>query len=274
MSIQQLISGRRATVSSSLGRGLRHGMVLVFAGAVLAACATPPPESDTAAYEEFQKNNDPFEPMNRFFFDVNLALDRAILRPVAEGYRSSVPGFGQSSIRNFINNLEHPVIFANSVLQGDFDHASVTLQRLFLNTTIGVGGIGDPATGFGLKYRDEDFGQTLALAGVEEGPYIMAPLFGPVPPRRAIGLVVDRLLDPVAWALNHNEYYETSAALFVVDLVDFRSRYIETMDEIERSSVDFYAATRSYWRQIREDEIRNGKPAENPGGLSEDDFDF
>ena len=234
----------------------------LIAVAAVVGCATPPEDPDARA--EFEAANDPLEPLNRSIFAFNLGLDRAVLRPVAIGYRTIIPEPGRNMVRNFLNNLEAPVILANDVLQGSPDRARITATRFIMNSTLGIGGLLDPATPAGLPQHDEDFGQTLAVWSVDEGPYLILPVLGPSPPRETVGLVVDYFLDPVTYILDNADAEWLSYVRYGVRAVDSRSRLIETLDEIERTSIDFYATIRSLYRQRRMDEIRNGEPSELP----------
>ena len=228
---------------------------------------TPPaqPESQTVTTQQVSEDdtNDPFEGPNRFFFDVNQVLDDVLLRPVAIGYRAVVPEFARDGVRNFMNNLNSPVIFSNDLMQGEGDRAGTTLLRFGINSTIGIGGLFDVAKELGHPYHDEDFGQTLAVWGVDDGPYFYFPLMGPSSARDFTGFVVDRGLDPltyVNWGNDDLEY--VPIARTVLNVIDLRSRNIETLDDIERSSVDYYASIRSLYRQSRADSIRNGAPSQ------------
>ncbi len=219
--------------------------------------------------------NDPFEGGNRIMFDVNQVLDEVLLRPVAVVYRAVVPDFAQDGVRNFMNNLNSPVIFANDVLQGEGDRAGTTLLRFGINSTIGIGGLIDVAKEFDLPYHDEDFGQTLGTWGAGEGPYFYFLVMGPSNVRDFTGFVVDRGLDPltyVNWGDDELEYVPLGRT--VLNVIDLRARNIDTLDEIERASVDYYASIRSLYRQSRADAIRNGAPStdlpdfESGGGIS------
>ena len=225
----------------------------------LAACATPP--NGSYAMAEFTKTNDPFEPMNRAIFGFNLAVDKAVLRPLSIAYRDVVPRPGRDGVRNFLDNLESPVVFANDVLQGSAERAGTTAGRFAVNSTIGIGGLLDVAASFGLKHHDEDFGQTLGVWGFPEGPYLVLPLLGPSPPRDSVGLVVDYFVDPLAYVFDNNDVEWLSVVRYGVRTIDSHSRTVETLDEIETTSIDFYATMRSLYRQHRNDLIRNGSPA-------------
>jgi phospholipid-binding lipoprotein MlaA len=194
--------------------------------------------------------NDPLEGANRVMFEVNQVLDQVLLRPVAVVYRGVLPDFAQDGVRNFMNNLNSPVIFANDLLQGDTDRAGVTLARFGINSTIGLGGLFDVASEFDLPYHDEDFGQTLGTWGLGEGPYLYFVVRGPTNVRDLTGFVVDRGLDPltyVNWGNDELEY--APIARTVLNVIDLRARNIDTLDEIERSSVDYYASIRSLYRR-------------------------
>ena len=221
------------------------------AGALLSGCATMP------ATEGPQAINDPFEGFNRVSFDATLALDRAILRPTAQAYRTVFPAFLRDSIRNFLNNLDSPIILANDVLQGEVNRAGDTLIRVGVNSTLGLGGLVDVAKRWGYMRHSEDFGQTLAVYGVGEGPYLFVPLVGPGNPRDVVGWIADLAFDPLTYA-QWREKFLWQAGRTAVDFVDLRARNIETLDEIERTSLDFYASVRSLYRQSRNNEIRNG----------------
>jgi phospholipid-binding lipoprotein MlaA len=228
------------------------------------ASAAPAQTAPVVTAQEVQADdaNDPFEGSNRFFFGVNQVLDDLLLRPVSIAYRAVLPEFARNGVRNFLNNLNSPVIFANDVLQGDMDRAGDTLVRFGVNSTIGIGGLIDVGKEIDVPYHDEDFGQTLAVWGVNEGPYFYFPLMGPSSARDFTGFVVDRGLDPltyVNWGNDDLEY--APVARTVLNVIDLRSRNIETLDDIERSSVDYYASIRSLYRQSRADAIRNGAPS-------------
>ena len=143
-------------------------------GLVVTGCATPPPSGDKEAVAAFKEANDPYEPFNRAMLDFNLALDKALLRPVTSVYREAVPDPIQTNIHNFLQNLRAPVIFANDLMQGEIDRAGTTLLRFTVNSTIGILGINDFATQAGFEKHDEDFGQTLASWDMEPGPYLVA----------------------------------------------------------------------------------------------------
>lgn len=243
----------------------------VAAVAMLTGCAISTDEGyedpEFADYEE--DVNDPIEDVNRFVWEVNLGMDKLFLRPVAEMYRAALPDIMQDAVRDFLDNLRTPVILVNDLLQGEWNRAWTTTARFGINTTAGGLGFYDIASDWGFEQHDEDFGQTMGSWGVGEGPYLMLPLFGPSNPRDAAGRVVDFFLDPLNWYLPGQEWaglngFGSAGELAqttrtMVDGVDRRARNIETLDAVEESSLDFYAAIRSLYRQRRQDEINNGK---------------
>ena len=232
---------------------------------LLAGCATPP-SNDPEALEAYKEANDPLEPMNRYFFELNYAADELLFKPLAGWYYVALPNFAQDGVRNVLRNVRSPVVLANDIFQGEGDRAGVTVGRFLVNSTMGVGGLFDIASRIGLDYHDEDFGQTLAIAGVGEGPYLMLPLLGPSNPRDAAGRVVDMLFDPLTYVGVFGGVGNFGLGAAVVDGVDTRARNLKTLDEIRKGSLDYYATIRSLYRQRRNDEINNGEaPVEGVG---------
>lgn len=232
-----------------LGRGL---VILVVVGILTNCSSTPPPED----YEdENYSANDPFEDINRVTFAFNQAVDGVFLKPLAEVYVGVVPQWGRDRVNDALNNLGEPVNFANAMLQWELERAATSMLRFAFNSTIGLGGVFDIAEGIGLSRATEDFGQTLAIWGVGEGPYLVLPLFGPSNPRDGVGMGVDWLLDPFTRALRSHERIQRFAARGI----DQRSRHIDDLETLEDTSIDFYSAFRELYRQYRSNEIRNGE---------------
>ncbi|WP_165837611.1 MlaA family lipoprotein [Zavarzinia aquatilis] len=242
---------------SRFGRLVAAGMTLLLIAGAMGGCATKPPASDVEARAEYDKRNDPIEPLNRYFFEVNRFLDYMLLKHFAEIYKSVVPDPVQTGLRNFLNNLESPVILANDLLQGDFGRAKVTTARFIANTIVGVGGVYDFASHIGYPRHTEDFGQTLASWGVGEGPYLVLPLLGPRPPRDLVGVGVDLALNPINWALMAADAEEIGYGLKAADIIDSRAHNGGAIEEVEASSIDFYAAIRNLYRQQRQAAIEN-----------------
>jgi phospholipid-binding lipoprotein MlaA len=213
-----------------------------------------------------EEPDDPLEPLNRGIFQFNRVLDGLLLEPAALMYRAATPQFFRTGVRNFLANLTAPVVLANDLLQGEFARAELTLGRFMMNTILGVGGVIDVGGKLGMPDRHyEDFGQTLAVYGVGSGPYLMLPLLGPSNGRDAIGRVVDIAFDPLS-VVEVAEFglvsTEVALARRGAELLAFREANIEQIDELERSSIDLYAAVRTLYGQYRANEIRNGAVAE------------
>ena len=227
-----------------------------------AGCATVPSDPDAkAAYREA---NDPLEPLNRKVFGFNLILDRAVIKPAAKGYVRVVPRWGRDAIRNLVSNLNEPLVFTNNVLQGRFTRAGKTASRFALDSSLGLAGLIDFAGRHGLPRETGDFGQTLDAWGVPEGPYRILPALGPSNPRDGIGIGVDSYINPYRFVVEANHYPIVIAyGPIIVGGIDQRSRAIDALDAIEKESVDFYAALRSYFRQNRAAQLagREAPPA-------------
>jgi phospholipid-binding lipoprotein MlaA len=229
--------------------------------ALLGGCATPPSADDPEALAAYKEANDPLEPMNRYFFELNFAADELLFKPLAGWYYVGLPNFAQDGVRNVIRNVHSPVVLANDLFQGETDRAGVTVSRFLVNSTMGLGGLFDIASRMGLDYHDEDFGQTLAVHGVGEGPYLMLPLLGPSNPRDAVGMAVDMLFDPLTYVGIFGGVDNIGLGAALAEGVDTRARNLKTLDAIRKGSLDYYATIRSLYRQHRNDEINNGKSA-------------
>jgi len=223
----------------------------------MSACATPPTDPEELA--EYNEANDPIEPVNREIFDFNNWVDKNALKPVAIAYRDAVPEGVRDTSQNFINNVSSPIIFVNDILQGESGRAAETLMRFVVNTTAGMGGFFDAAGEMGLERHEEDFGQTLAVWGAPEGPYLMLPILGPSNVRDTVGMLVHMAaLNELNIAnLAELDYYGYASS--IVGGLNQRVAVLGTLDEIERTSIDYYAAIRSLYRQTRNDQIRNGE---------------
>lgn len=251
------IIGRKACLAGALAAGL-----------TVSACVVPNTPEKVAQLEE---TNDPLEPTNRYIFEVNRFIDEIALKPLAWWYRIGVPDPARERIHNAVENLRLPWTAVNDLFQGEMHRTYVAVMRFAINSTVGVVGLFDVATDWGFPDHVEDAGQTLAVWGVPEMAYLMLPVFGPSNVRDAIGLGVDYLGDPVNIVLRNNSDYGTTAR-GAVSGTDTRERNIETIADLERNSVDFYATVRSIYRQRRDAEIRNGAPGGNAPvpSLSED----
>src|SRR5215471_5242436 len=232
--------------------------MLLLLALMLPGCATRTgnPQPGVAEEEDF---NDPLEDTNRAIFDFNQMVDRNVLVPVAKAYRTVLPDVVRDSLRDFLHNLRAPLIFANDALQGDFERAGQTFARFTLNSTLGIGGLIDVAGQWGqLPYHEQDLGVTFGTWGIPEGPYLVVPILGPSNPRDLSGQVAEGFGDPFNYIVTGNPYtlYWIPFVRGGVSGIDQRSRYIETLADIERTSLDYYATIRSLYRQRRAALIR------------------
>ena len=211
--------------------------------------------------------NECFEKFSRGTLKFNQGLDNAIFKPVAKGYRA-LPAPIRTGTSNFVSNLRSLLTLSNNFLQGDLKGAGNTAGRFAINTTVGILGVFDPASKMGFKKRSrEDFGQTLGVWGADTGCYFVLPVLGPTTARDALGLVGNVFIDPV-YQLTHNSetdiivgndnlsehnYYYYKGT----DAVDFRSKNIESIESLEKNSIDFYASVKSLYLQNRSQKIKN-----------------
>ncbi len=208
--------------------------------------------SSVPAFADESELQDPWEGFNRGVFNFNESLDRAILKPVAQGYRFIMPDVAEQGVSNFFDNLRDVVTFFNNVLQLKPVEATQDLSRVLINTTIGIGGLFDVATAMDIPKNDEDFGQTLGAWGVESGPYLVLPLFGPSTVRDGVGIIPDMYLDP----LNQVESDELRYGLKVLKVVDKRASLLDREGVI---TGDRYTFIRDAYLQKREFEVNDGR---------------
>lgn len=199
---------------------------------------------------------DPWESFNRTIFDFNTALDKAILRPVAEAYKETIPVFIQTGVSNFFSHLDDVLVIFNDLLQFKFEQAIQDLTRFVYNTFFGLFGLIDVATYMGVPKHHEDFGQTLATWGVGDGPYLVLPFLGPSTLRDSAGLVVDNELN----LLNDIEDDEAFYAAFILKVIDVRARFLEATAIMEKSGIDPYVFVRDAYLQQRKNRIYDGNP--------------
>ena len=239
---------RRAPAKAARGAG-----ALALAAALAAAPgarAAQPSDSDL----------DPYESVNRVIFEANLQVDRFVLEPVAQAYAALLPDEVRTAVHGVLANLELPLSGVNALLQGDMDNAAQALGRFALNSTFGVAGLFDVAASAGLERVDEDFGQTLAVWGVESGPYLVAPFIGPTTLRDGAGGAVDIFLDPTSYALPLTGAARPS--FMAAHVIDKRAINLERFDKARHESLDLYATVRSAYLQRRRSMIGHGRGAE------------
>ena len=242
-----------------------RGVGLALALALLSGCAIPPPSDDEAAVAAYVEANDPIEPLNRGIFAFNQMLDTLLFEPAARIYRTLIPEGVRDGMRNVMNNLDTPNTLINDLFQGEVGRAGESAQRLVLNTLGGAGGLVDVAAMDNagdlppVQHHSEDFGQTLGVWGFGEGPYVMLPIFGPSTVRDLVGRFADGFLDPTDYVIPHKVRHEYKWSRRLAGGLDKRASVLDSLDDIERDSIDFYAAIRSLYRQNRRADIANGK---------------
>jgi len=226
-------------------------LFLALALAFMAAgCASSDPDAAVA--------DDPLEPMNRFFFDFNQKLDRNAALPAATFYGRSVPSRFRTSFHNLLTNLSGPVTVVNDLMELEFGYAADAAGRFVVNSTIGVAGLFDVATDWGMPERPRDFGETLGGYGVPEGPYLVLPFRGPTAVRDLSGNYIDGFFSPLYYI--HVQYAGKQYVGLVkssLGSIDTRSRNIITYQDIERASVDYYATMRAYYLQRRQRQVED-----------------
>lgn len=214
-------------------------------------------------------DHDPWEGFNRGVYGFNDVTDRALLKPVARGYKAVLPNFARRGVGNFFDNLVTPRSSLNNFLQGKPGRGFSDLGRFLMNSTFGIGGLVDVATPAGLEATDEDFGQTFAVWGVGDGPYVVLPFLGPRTLRDTIALPFDFLADP----LYHYDEASVKDKLRVLEIIDFRARLLAADALLEESS-DPYITLRESYLQNREYEIYDGDPPIDDDFYDEFDDEF
>jgi len=219
---------------------------------------------------------DCFESINRGIFAFNQGLDKAVFKPLAKGYRK-LPQPVRSGTSNVISNLGNVVTIPNNILQGQMKDASMNSIRLIINSTLGIAGIFDVASYYGIEKRDkEDYGQTLGTWGVGEGCYFVLPVLGPTTVRDSIGSLVN-VMGGDAWynvtVANDTQYFNEADYYLsrVTSGVDFRAKNLESFDSLEKTSIDLYASIRSLYLQDRQRKIQNIDQATET--MSDDDWE-
>lgn len=243
----------------------KFALVSVCSLGLLAGCASggsaPATGGSTA---EADAINDPLEPVNRAILEFNKVVDHFLLKPALLAYQLVPPPI-RDGVHNALLNLKAPIVFAHDLLQGESNRAGDTASRFAINSTIGLLGIWDPAAKwFGLPGHTEDAGQTLAVWGVGEGPFLMLPVLGPSNPRDLVGMGVDSFADPFNWYARNIDADGFIYGRLGLTVLDTRDEVGGTLDALERTSLDFYASLRTIYRQRRADEIKNRPATQKP----------
>ncbi len=229
--------------------------------------ATALSASSVIANEADYVNPDPLEGFNRAVYTFNDTVDGVLLKPLATAYRA-LPDPIEKGVGNFFSNLGDPLNALNNLLQGKIDVAVNDLMRFVINTTIGIGGIFDVASEAQMTKSDEDFGQTLAVWGVDSGPYLVLPFFGPSTIRDAAGLGVDKLVFAEQEVGNTQLFdlvqevgpSDDRLLLRATDVVDTRAQLFDTEKVLDSAALDEYTFVRDSWLQRRENKVYDGNP--------------
>lgn len=254
--------------ASSRTRGARWlAAALVMCTLALAGCASAPAGGPADGGEDNGAVADPLEPFNRSMYAFNDALDRAVLKPVAKGYEAAVPILFREMVGNFFGNLGDMWVALNQLLQGKPVEALSDLSRVVVNSTLGFGGLADVASEMGMEKHDEDFGQTLGVWGVNSGPYLFLPLFGPSSVRDGFGRIFDIAGDP----LGEFDSRGLTNSLWLTRVVDTRVRLFPAERLLEGAALDKYSFTRDAWLQRRRNQIYDGNPPFEDDVYSDDD---
>ena len=225
--------------------------------------------ADTDGENNLSKRNsgevkDCFEGLNRATFSLNQGLDKVIFKPVAKGYRK-LPSPIRSGTSNALENISSLLTIPNNILQGEFKKAGINTGRFVVNTTVGILGVFDVATKMDFpEYEREDYGQTFGAWGIGAGCYVVLPVLGPSTVRGAIGSFVNAFGDPYYNMSVHgnNQYLDQDLYMTtkIISGIDFRAKNLETIDNLEKNSMDFYASVRSLYLQDRQQKIKNSDP--------------
>ena len=207
---------------------------------------------------------DPLEPLNRAVYTFNDGFDALLVKPFAELYRAVVPEFARTGVSNFFSNINDVIVFANNMLQGKFTQAASDMGRIIVNSTAGVLGLFDLATGLGMEKHNEDFGQTLGYWGIGDGPYLVLPFLGPSNFRDAVGWVGD----VYTWPITYIDDDSTRYILAGVRFVTLRADLLEASRILETAALDPYEFVRDAYLQRRRNLVYDGNPPPD-----EDDVD-
>ncbi|MDJ0795169.1 MAG: VacJ family lipoprotein [Woeseiaceae bacterium] len=234
---------------------MKRGLALLAIGFLLTGCVTVPADQ--------RVDYDPLEPLNRGIYGVNDAVDRATLKPLAKGYNKVVPEPVRNGITNFSRNLFTPRSAINNFLQGKPGNGFSELMRFAVNSTVGIGGLVDIAAHLGVEEKTEDFGQTAAVWGVPQGPYVVIPFLGPSTLRDAVMMPLDVAADPL---YHYDDKQSVRNSLYAMRLVNLRARVL-SIEELLADSADPYVTIRESYLQNREFQIYDGDPP-----LDDDEF--
>jgi len=229
-------------------RALAHAAAVVLAASLVAGCAATPSRVD------------PFEPMNRAFFEIHDAVDIAVMRPAIQFYIDVVPQPIRQAVSNFFNNIDDLISAMNDLLQGDLDRFGNDMGRVIFNTAWGFGGFIDWASMVGIERGNQDFGLTFGKWGFDQGPYLFVPLLGPTSVRDGAGWITRLYVGPTGY-INDIPLRNT---IYAVGAVDLRAQYTEATRLVDTAALDRYVFIRNAYLQRRRYLLYDGKPPPEP----------
>ena len=232
------------------GKQMKKVLAFVTALFFLNACATNPDGTKLDTTDETT-----LEAYNRSVFNFNYQLDKKVLKPVAKGYKSVTNQFFRDRVTTFFNNLEEPASAINNLLQGNVKSSGVSVGRFVINSTLGLLGTFDVATGWKLVQEKADFDGTLAKYCVPDGPFVVIPVLGPATPRYLVGWGADSLASPTFWALydvDDDGVNAVAYGAYALKYVNKRAEALTLTDDFERNSVDLYTTMKSAFMQNRQ----------------------
>jgi phospholipid-binding lipoprotein MlaA len=230
------------------GHASLHAAAIALAASLVAGCAASPSRVD------------PFEPMNRAFYQVHDAVDTAVMKPAIQVYIDVVPQPIRKSVSNFFNNIDDLISAINDLLQGDLDRFGNDMGRVTLNTGWGLGGLIDLASMLGIERGNQDFGLTFGKWGIDQGPYLFVPLLGPTTFRDGAGWIARAYVGPVGYISD----VPLRNSIYGVGAVDLRAQVTETSQIIDTAALDRYVFIRNAYLQRRRYLLYDGKPPPEP----------
>ncbi len=245
-------------MNNQRAKSLTRLLCLVVVGVLLSACATTAPTPGVVS--------DPFEPVNRSIYEFNDKIDRYALKPIATGYRKITPSIVRVGINNFFGNIGDVSTAANGILQGKFKQGLSDTGRVVVNTIIGFGGFIDVASQLDFEKHYEDFGQTLGVWGIAEGPYLVLPFFGPQTLRSTVGLVADSTIEPLNTIEMSNQ---TRGALVTINVLNARANLLAASSLRDSGALDPYRFVRDRYIGWRRKQV-NSEPMKKPSVITSD----
>ena len=254
---------------------MKNKLILLSVLFLLAACATNPNGTKMKVSDEESK----LEVYNRAMFNFNYQVDKMVLKPVAKGYKAVTTQGIRNRVTNFFNNLEEPAYAINNLLQGEIKDTGASLARFALNSTLGLLGTFDVASGWGIDKKKNSFDATMAMYCTPDGPFIVMPIIGPSTPRYLAGWGVDSLADPMFWALLDKQDEDWAVAVSyggtALKYINKRAENMALLDSLEEGSVDYYATIKAAFLQNRQKfQSLCAQKADENGATASYDFDF